>query len=307
MPKTEYDVFNIIPQRNISANIQPLDDATKTKMIHDIIQNPKCQLDDFLVSQVDIRLLTVEYKYQRQSEHLERLVNNFDIRELGMATLSYRDGKLYVVNGLHRAIASILHGRTYLNSMIFLDNSIEDEANSFVRQDDCTTKIQTTERYKANLCAKDPDTLTVDKLMEKYKLDPLSSDSSSGRKPAITACMDCMHPGKHYNGYDCLDWVLSVCDELDWFETPNGTNNANLLALRAVYIQGVRKNSLNKYKKRLIKVAKDIPAKIIQVYGTTKSGKTDPRASMKCGMLRIAQGDVKRIDLLTTQENIKNK
>ena len=305
MSKTEYDVFNIIPQGNISANIQPLDDATKTKMIHDIIQNPKCRLDDFLVAQVDIRLLTAEYKYQRQSEHLERLVNNFDVRELGMATLSYRDGKLYVVNGLHRAIASILHGRTYLNAMIFLDNSIEDEANSFVRQDDCSTKIKPIDRYRANLCAKDTEALTIAQLMEKYKLDPFAIDTNSGRRPAIDSCKSCMNPGKHYNGYDCLDWVLSVCNDLGWFETPNGTSNANILALKAVYIQGIRNNCLDKYKKRIIKVAKNIPASIIKMHGTNISGKTETRSMMKYGMLSIAQGEVKRIQLVKIQTNIK--
>ena len=73
--------------------------------------------------------------YQRQlHSSVAKIAAAWDDKKCGSITVSFRDGKFYVIDGQHRVAAAKLAGRINIFSMILTGLSREDEINMFVNQ-----------------------------------------------------------------------------------------------------------------------------------------------------------------------------
>jgi len=166
---------------------------------------------DVHFEKIPIKNLVSSQKYQRNlsAHHIQRMVANFDLRQVNLVKVSRRDGVNHIVNGQHtvEAIATISRSRdTPVWCMIYDDLDYTQEADVFANQQKYVKHLNPYEVFKANLEAGNDDQLLIKGLVESYKL-AITGQQTPGGICAISTVESIYRN----HGFHALDRVLGLC------------------------------------------------------------------------------------------------
>ena len=110
----------------------------------------------------------VPANYQRATsdQQVEKIINEYDEARLGVLTVSYRDGRFHIVDGLHRSKVLKAIGYTHAYAVVLTGMSYEQEAAYFRRQNENRRNIVTFDDFKAGLEEKDEMCLRIDAIVK---------------------------------------------------------------------------------------------------------------------------------------------
>jgi hypothetical protein len=99
----------------------------------------------------------VHTNYQRPTSNsqVEKISGKFNEAKLGVLTVSLRDGKYHIIDGLHRSAVLKKLGYTHAYCAVLTGMTYEQEAEYFRRQNEDKRIITTFDDFKAGLEAKD--------------------------------------------------------------------------------------------------------------------------------------------------------
>lgn len=234
-------IFNMVSQngRN-SLNLPTLTESQMESETNSVVKNAPFVSNHLLVNGVDVRLLFVDNSYRRTPSCPKSLLNSFDEQSMGLLTVSYRDNKLFVVDGCRRVIAAIMNGLQYVGCAIYTDLTAEQEAKIFAAQGCNKEKLKPLESYKAGLVCNNPIDTAVRDICTKYRLDPFNPDRKYA--PNIKGCRQAVAESA-----ECLDWIFSVLNRNKWLLLEGGVSYRVLNAMKIIYINGVKNGCLDEY------------------------------------------------------------
>jgi len=166
-----------------------------------------------------------EYQRHLSLQHIQRLIDNFDLHQINPVKISRRDGLNIVMNGQHtiESVAGASGSReTPVWCMIYDDLEYTREADIFANQQKYTKRLNSYEVFMAKIEAGDDVQIIIKALVESYGLI-LAPTRTSGAIGAIN-CLQQLY-SKH--GYHLLDRVIRLC-VLTWQGESNSIS-ANMM------------------------------------------------------------------------------
>lgn len=134
-------VRDTIPGLNLPEPISFSNKSKATKFAIATASAPNA-LKNVKFTLLDAQLLYIDHSYQCiESRNIWSLINIYDSNMFGTIEVSYRNGKLFVVNGVHRVVAAIVNGEQYLLAKIHTDWTQEQESEMFWHQNDNVTPL----------------------------------------------------------------------------------------------------------------------------------------------------------------------
>ena len=107
-----------------------------------------------------------DYQRNTSDRQVADIVKNFNESKLGTLTVSLRDGKYHIIDGLHRAKALKALGYSHALSVVLTDLTYEQEAEFFRKQNQGKRNITTLDDFKAGIEAKDEMCLKINDIVE---------------------------------------------------------------------------------------------------------------------------------------------
>jgi hypothetical protein len=106
--------------------------------------------------------------YQRTTRdaHVADIAKNFDEAKVGTLTVSFRDGKYYIIDGLHRSKALKANGYTHALAIVLTGLTYEQEAELFRRLNKDKREVSTFDDFRAGLEAKDETCVTISEIVK---------------------------------------------------------------------------------------------------------------------------------------------
>lgn len=125
-------------------------------------------------------------KYQRvitDMARIKKMSDVFDETLLGTITVSFRDGKNYVIDGQHRTVLSKIMKREGLMALVYEGLTYEQEAEYFNKLNGANgeqKKLRKSEVFNANVEAKDAMSIDIQAIIEElgFYLSATSGDNS---------------------------------------------------------------------------------------------------------------------------------
>jgi hypothetical protein len=182
---------------------------------------------------VPLSEMRLDPEYQRvETNNVNKLYKNWDIRKCEMLHVSYRDGYFYIVNGQHRYKAALLKGLTHLPCEISTGLTQEDEAGIFAEQNDNIKRLNTYDIFKANLVRKEKTDTIIKNICDSYNITVKKSSSS------VTGNLKCLTKVRsiiNNDGEECLRWIFDVIKGSGWQHTPYAYGSLVISFLHLVY------------------------------------------------------------------------
>lgn len=120
------------------------------------------------VELVAVADLWVDIKYQRDKirpQHLRKICEEFEFNDYAPITVGVRSGRMYVIDGQHRAIAAVLIGLKQILARIIPTGCRQEEARAFVHQIR-VANIKPIELYHAAIGEGDPEARAIAKWLK---------------------------------------------------------------------------------------------------------------------------------------------
>ncbi|WP_319414394.1 DUF6551 family protein [uncultured Cohaesibacter sp.] len=138
---------------------------------------------------VPVDMIETDHQYQREAipSRIRKILRDFDWRYFQPVTLTYHPdrGKYTVLDGQHRVEAIRLH--PYIQRVpaaIIRAETLQQEADAFVKINTERSKVNTIDRYHAGLTAEDPNALMVKRVLDKANCAVVESQGQV--KPRLT-------------------------------------------------------------------------------------------------------------------------
>lgn len=187
-----------------------------------------------LYAAIPLELMDLDKSYQRMLKpHYKEIAGHWDENKCGVLTVSYRDGRFYVVDGQHRFEAAKICGVKRLYCLVHTGWTQADEARAFVQQDDLKKPVSGAAKLRAGCIWKDNTALAVKSVCDKYNV--VCFPETSGQVGALTATDKAMRIVRTH-GVELLDDIFHLIDRLDWRMEPNGYSGTVLYAARNVLL-----------------------------------------------------------------------
>jgi len=187
-------------------------------------------------------LLTYSDLYQRDTDDANKLLNGWDINMLEALTVSYRDGKFWVINGKHRLNAAINKKIEFLPCRILVGLTEKEEAKIFAAQNDFVVTLKPVDKYKANIVANNEIDVFISDLSNKYGFT-VSRSKNAGSLNAITTAR---RIASKRNGKNVLSWIIEVLSECGWLFNTNGMEACILDGLSYVFPKCKTRKEMNR-------------------------------------------------------------
>lgn len=122
---------------------------------------------------VPLRLMRVSQVAQRErnQSRVDYLVANFDLEQLGILTVSKRDGFFWIIDGQHRVetLRAIGYGDQQAECEVYEGLTEADEAEMFLRRND-TLGVTAFSKFKVGVRAGRPEEVAIDAIVAKAGL-----------------------------------------------------------------------------------------------------------------------------------------
>lgn len=164
--------------------------------------------------------------YQRATSDAQvaKIVRDFDESKLGALTVSLRDGKYHIVDGLHRSKALKTLGYTHALCVVLTCLTYEQEADFFRKQNQNKRGIVTFDDFRAGLEANDEMCVRVNAIVK-------DNDFEIGRGGFFKiAAIQALFTIVRDYGYDTLDDTLCLIAST-WSGIPKASQCESLLGV----------------------------------------------------------------------------
>jgi len=166
---------------------------------------------DVHFEQIAIKNLVSNQDYQRNLsyQHIQRMVANFDLRQINPVKVSRRDGQNIVMNGQHTIESVVMASGsrdTPVWCMVYDDLDYQEEADIFANQQKYVKVLRPYEIFMANIEAGNDAQLMIKTIVESYGLLLLPSRGPGG----ICAIATLEYINFKY-GCHVLDRMLRLC------------------------------------------------------------------------------------------------
>lgn len=289
-------VVDAIP--NFTA-LQPLDAASKATAISAAVNQATITLGTLKVGLVDVRCLDIDPSYQTvELRRIWRLTNVYDIEKTKIIELSYRDGKLYDIDGVHRVIGAIVNGNVYLLAMIHMNWTREQEANQFRYQNQDVTTIKPLESFIAGVAACDPTDVSIKTVCEKYNLTVTKPNDKSVANPMAAVSAARRVVDDHGGDPTVLDWTFDLMTAANWIGRPKCVTSKTIFAFAKAYDAAVDAGTLPEATDNLLSVMKPIDPVGYETLTTIVYNGKERRSAMNALTVDVAMGRLIASDLL---------
>jgi hypothetical protein len=147
-------------------------------------------------------------KFQRPTKvsQVESIVKKYDDAQLGVITVSWRDGKYQVIDGAHRAKSLRDLGYTHAYCVVLNGLNLAQEADYFRKQNQDRRQTTIGDNFKAGITAEDEQVIRINEIAMSHGFHIGTGVRKSHRLRALTAVYDIVN---NY-GYEVLDATLKL-------------------------------------------------------------------------------------------------
>lgn len=186
--------------------------------------------------------------YQRPTEEsrVNKIIREFDWDKVDPKCVNYRpeEDKFAVMDGLHTLTALEIMGKEFIPCKVFINKTYEQEAAMFAAQNKGIKKITSVDEFRALVEAKDPDAITIMKVMSNYgvELAPVAGFKKCRSVRKLTKIMSTIHE-------EGLRFVFQLIEDANWGDDGKAYTEGALNVGFYAYPQLLKKNGkLNKTK-----------------------------------------------------------
>ncbi len=146
--------------------------------------------------------------YQRPTKlsQVKNIAQLFDDAQLGVITVSLRDGRYYIIDGAHRAKSLRDLGFTHAYCVVLTGLTLPEEADYFRKQNQDRRQTTVGDNFKAGIKALDERDIRISEIAKTHGFHIGTGVRKSNRLRAITAVYGIVND----YGYDVLDATLSL-------------------------------------------------------------------------------------------------
>ncbi len=170
--------------------------------------------------------------YQRLQDHrkIREIARDYKPEAMGVVIVSRRKEGDFVIDGGHRILGVIeRHGPDYrVQSKVFLDMTLEEEAEVFYTVNSHRTPVKTLDKFRAVLAAGDPDITEIAGILD--DLDLKYPWHGTGGADHSVICWGVLTEIHHRRGAEHLRRVLTLIEN---------TWGSPLVALQAQFVKAV--------------------------------------------------------------------
>lgn len=173
------------------------------------------------------KIEVADYQRITNSRIVKDIVKNFKSQKLGVLTISLRDGKYYIVDGLHRLTALKMMNHSFAMCEVHRKMKYEEEAELFYSQGDNRRKLATGDVFFAKLEAKDETAMRIESVITSQGFSVLRKGGKSSYK--IAAISTVCEIERLY-GLRNLNKTLSLIRNT-WNGSPSSTDSKILMGV----------------------------------------------------------------------------
>lgn len=215
---------------------------TTEAMLARTVMNNTYELCGMKFASVPTMLMELDMSYQRLvSNTAAKIASEFDVTRVQVLTVSYRDGKFYVIDGQHRLTAARVVGVTELPCIIHTGLTRADEALMFARQNVNVKKLYPFDTYKANLACGNADIpeikvdMDIARICAMYGVDVKKVGAKQTNPKVIRSLTHTRHIVR-IHGVDMLDLILSNITASNWNTCADAYARDIMLMLKGFFV-----------------------------------------------------------------------
>lgn len=225
---------------------------------------------------IPLHLLNIP-TYQRQlNSSVAKIAAAWNDKKCGAITVSFRDGKFYVIDGQHRVAAAKIAGCTNIFSMILTGMSREDEIGMFVNQNQNCKIVSAYDKIYAQ---SDGNIAPGAELVAMCKEANIKLKNRGSAGPGELACAAVLRNCYDRVGRDGIQWIFDVIRTLGWHTVRLGYSSTVLRTLASLRFQS---DDQEKLKNQIVE---------------RTAGMTPLETIRKATMLRPTYGDTAALNL----------
>jgi hypothetical protein len=215
-----------------------------------------CQ--NVLYVNINPRNCCIETKYQTvtRNKRKSKLRNNWNSQLCDPIKVSYRDNKLFVIDGFHRCQAAIDLNLNTIPAYLYLNLSEKEEIDLFLDQSVNTLPINTKERYFARRALSDPVVTHLDAIMHKnnFEIKETGSKSTRDKITAPQTLIDICDKMDFDDFKEWSEWVFTLLHDANWNYLKKATAGSLMIALANTWKRLKNDGNLNTGTKNLLTV-----------------------------------------------------
>jgi len=184
--------------------------------------------------EVPLFMLNVNPYIQRLPRgHEKKIALNWDRSKCKAIIVSYRDGKLWIVDGQHRYLAAKSVGEKSIVCQVYEDLTVEQEALLFGSQDENIRRLTTSEKMDKLIKGRDEDALMLKALCDEYHVCIIPEGD---KKPVLTGLRSAQISLKT-RGEDCIRFLFELIEKAGWRYEKNAYGKVMITVCRNLYAE----------------------------------------------------------------------
>lgn len=155
--------------------------------------------DDSIVGQIKVpkyQVLPIDKleipSYQREPKFIKskKMSDNLDLDLIGVILVSYRERKLWIIDGQHRVNALKLSGIKYVLCQVLDNLSIEEESDKYLKLNTLRTPLNSNQKFIAKLEANDVIANDIVKILSNYGVSYTTNNGirENGKIACLSSC-----------------------------------------------------------------------------------------------------------------------
>ena len=127
---------------------------------------PEC---NWAIYKWPIELLSID-TYQRNPEHVDEIVSDFNYEDVDVKLISIRDGKAWIIDGSNTIQAMKKKGYTWIYAKTYIGLTKPEESAMFSRQDEHKRRVHGIVKYEADIEAGKKDAVEISGYLKSKKV-----------------------------------------------------------------------------------------------------------------------------------------
>jgi hypothetical protein len=147
------------------------------------------------IMMVPIEKLFIDHQYQRTLNEImvNRIIDNFDSRAMGILIVSKRDFGYAIIDGQHRFYAAKKMGHKFLECAVFNHLSLSEESKLFSTINLKRKSVKMIDQFNAMLVYGDEDANNIKKILENLDFKIGKHSSNKGSRNTISCVETLLH------------------------------------------------------------------------------------------------------------------
>lgn len=179
------------------------------------------------IEEVPLCFPEIDLRYQREprNEEVAKITNEFNINKVEVKAASIRKvggiWHLFLMDGGH-TLSALLYMRSKgfpifsIVCKVFVNLTLEEEAEIFATQNEGKTNLRGYERYKAELCAKMPTATIINKVTKEFGLTVKTNHNSTINRHDNINAVEELYRIVERNGENGLRFVFFALQSTGW-------------------------------------------------------------------------------------------